>query len=227
MRRIRSSFRWWSVLAVAGTGLVCAQDPAGVERAQWEGRHREVQAEALTEEACTARFAGQMREARTAVQGYIRAVAAGYLLWAKEREERLVRVPELPSLKEAEELLGAEAGEVETRLKELDPVLALKAPVEAVRQTQEKLRFEWRSLPEAVGQVEGRLAPLVARGEGLRTLLKAQQSPLNAELQRLLTVYDLWETEVSRRCAATAAPKPSDDPFVTPPARARPARKKN
>lgn len=218
-------------LALAGGGGLWAQagrvDPAAPERAKWEALHRGVQQGALTEAACTAKFTGDLRAARAAAQEYLRAVAAGYLMWAKEREEQAAQAPAIPGLKGAEELMGAEAAEAERRMKELDPVLALRGPVEEVRRNQEKQRFEWRSLPEAVVEIESRLSPLALRGEGMQALLRVQQGPLNAELQRMLTVYDLWETEISRRCApaAIAEPKAAEDPFVTP-AKPRTGRKK-
>lgn len=218
-------------LALAGGGGLWAQagrvDPAAPERAKWEVLHRRVQQGALTEAACTAKFTGDLRAARAAAQEYLRAVAAGYLMWAKEREEQAGQTPAIPGLKGAEELMGAEAAEVERRMKELDPVLALRGAVEEVRRNQEKQRFEWRSLPEAVVEMENRLSPLALRGEGLQALMRVQQGPLNAELQRLQTVYDLWETEISRRCApaAEAGPKASEDPFVTP-SKPRTVRKK-
>lgn len=219
-------------LALAGGGGLWAQagrvDPAAPERAKWEALHRGVQQGALTEAGCTAKFTSDLRAARGAAQEYLRAVAAGYLMWAKEREEQAGQAPSIPGLKGAEELMRAEAAEVEKRMKELDPVLALRGAVEEVRRNQEKQRFEWRSLPEAVVEMENRLSPLALRGEGMQALLRVQQGPLNAELQRLQTVYELWETEISRRCApaGVAEPKASEDPFVTP-AKPRTVRKKN
>lgn len=218
-------------LAFAGGGGLWAQagrvDPAAPERAKWEELHRGVQQGALTEAGCTAKFTSDLRAARAAAQEYLRAVAAGYLMWAKEREEQAGQASAAPGLKGAEDLMSAEAAEVERRMKELDQVLALRGPVEEVRRNQEKQRFEWRSLPEAVTEMENRLGPLALRGEGMQALLRVQQGPLNAELQRLQTVYDLWETEISRRCApaGVAEPRTGEDPFVTP-ARPRTVRKK-
>jgi hypothetical protein len=231
MRRIPGRILLTGWLALAGGGGLWAQagkvDPAAAERAKWEALHRAVQKGALTEAACTAKFTADLRAARAAAQGYLQAVAVGYLMWAKEREEQAGQAPAAPGLKGAEELMAAESAEVERRMKELDAVLALRGPVEEVRRNQEKLRFEWRSLPEAVAEMENRLSPLALRGEGLEALLRVQQGPLNAESQRLQTVYDLWETEISRRCApaAVAEPKTAEDPFVTP-AKPRTVRKK-
>lgn len=231
MRRRAGRILLTGWLALAGGGALWAQagrmDPAAPERAKWEALHRGVQRGALTEAGCTAKFTSELRAARAAAQEYLQAVAAGYLMWAREREEQAGQAPAIPGLKGAEELMGLEAAEVEKRMKELDPVLALRGAVEAVRRNQEKQRFEWRSLPEAVAEMESRLSPLAVWGEGVQAMLRVQQGPLNAELQRLHTVYDLWETEISRRCAPAAVtePKAAEDPFVTP-AKPRTVRKK-
>lgn len=187
------------------------------ERARWETLHRAVQAAALTEAACGGKFTAQLHETRNAAQAYLRAVAAGTVIWARQQEEALDPAPELPPIAPALELIEAEAAEAERRLKELAPIRILDSPVEALRSAQERSRFEWRSFPETIAATQGALAGLAVRNEMLRGMLKAQQGPLEAELQRLQSVYDLLEAEVSRRCARVIEPATGpEDPFSAP-----------
>lgn len=203
------------VLAASAAGQGAA-DPAAAERDKWLSLHSALQSAALTDAACAARFATQLRDARNAAQAYLRAVATGNVLWAQERGEVLLRPPAPPPVAEANDLLAAETAETEARLKELALVPALTEASGAVRESQEKIRFEWRTLPDALAALEGRLAPLAARAEGIQATLRVQQGPLLAEAQRLETMYDLLETEVARRCSRTTAPGPRQDPFEVP-----------
>lgn len=203
---------------LAGQTESAASAGAGLpERARWERLHRALQTAAFTEAACGAKFNAQLQETRNAAQTYLRAVAADTVFWARQQEEALDLAPELPPIAPAIELIEAEAGEAERRLKELSPVRSLDTPVEALRSSQERSRFEWRSFPETATAAQSALAGLTVRSDTLRGMLKAQQGPLQAELQRLQSVYDLLETEVSRRCARVIEPEPApEDPFSVP-----------
>lgn len=208
----------WAAWPVAAQTESTPQAGAGLpERARWESLHLSVQVAAFTEAACGAKFMAQLQETRNAAQAYLRAVAADTVFWARQQEEALDTAPELPPIGPALELIEAEAAEAERRLKELSPVKSLDATVETLRSSQERLRFEWRSFPETATAAQAALAGLAASHGTLRAMLKAQQGPLQAELQRLQAVYDLLETEVSRRCARIIEPAPrSEDPFAVP-----------
>ena len=235
MRRIPHLFLGLAVLGASAATSLHAQAPAAAppaplpERAAWEELHRSVQAAALTPAACTAKFATQLSAARNAAQAYLRAVAADTLLWIRESAGSAPRPPQSPQLTGIEALISGEAAEAEARLKELALVRSLAPAVEAVRQAQERARFEWRSMPDGVAALESRLAPLPARAEAASALLDAQKGPLLAEGQRLQTLYDLLEEDVSRRCARSAAPPQPEDPFAVPtaPPRRPSAPKKN
>jgi hypothetical protein len=219
----------WLALSAPVLSLSQSADPAREERQRWEQLHREIHSALLTDEACTARFTGQLRATRTAARAYLDAVAAGYLMWAREREESAARVPDLPLLDDVNQLLAGEAAEADARLQELAPMRALDEPVAAVRRSQEKSRFDWRALPGLLSELETRLAPLALRADTVRAMLQVQQGPLRTEAQRLQAAYDVLESEVSRRCAGATQAAPDDDPFVTPTRPARPpsTRKKN
>jgi hypothetical protein len=208
----------WAAWPLAAQTESASSPGAGLpERARWESLHRAVQTAAFTEAACGAKFAAQLQDTRNAAQAYLRAVAAGTVFWARQQEEALESAPELPPIAPALELIEAEAAEAERRLKELSPVRSLDSPVEALKSSLERSRFEWRSFPETATAAQAALAGLTVRNDTLRGMLKAQQGPLQAELQRLQAVYDLLETEVSRRCARSLEPAPGpEDPFSVP-----------
>lgn len=217
-----------AALPLASQTAPAAAGPDLPEKRRWETLHRSVQDAAFTDAACAARFTTQLMDARSAAQAYLQAVAADTVFWVREREEALPPSPEFPPFTPALELIEAEAAEEEQRLQELAALRALSGAVEAVRAARERSRFEWRALPETLSALEARAAPLAARNDMLRVMLRARQGPLQAELQRLQAVYDLLETEVSRRCARSAQPAAEQDPFAVPdaPVRRPPARKK-
>lgn len=217
-----------AALPLASQTIPAAAGPDLPERLRWETLHRSVQSAAFTDEACAARFATQIMDARAAAQAYLQAVAADTVFWAREREQALPPAPNFPALTPALELLEAEAAEEERRLNELESLRALSRAVAAVRAARERSRFGWRALPETLAAMETRAGPLVAHNEMLRIMLKARQVPLQAELQRLQVVYDLLETEVSRSCARSAQSEAQQDPFAVPepPVRRPPARRK-
>lgn len=198
-----------------------APDPAGEERARWMRLHETVRSGAATEAACTARFSEQIRDARNAAQAYLRSVSGGIMLWAKEREDGLPKAPAVPKLEGLDRLLEMETAETAGRLKALELVRTLAAATQEVQQAQERVRFEWRGLPEAFATMGERFAPLAERMDGMSALLRVQQRPLQAEAQRIETIYDLLESDVSRRCARAPEPAPTQDPFAAPTAPAR------